>query len=50
MTNTGSAHISFEEHKKIYESIKSRDPQAAEHAMRVHVENAKERLAQLHES
>ena len=50
VTNSGSAEISYSEHKKIYEAIASRNAQAAEEAMRKHVENARERLSQLNEN
>lgn len=50
MVNSGSAEISFSEHKKIYDAIAARDADAAEEAMRNHVKKARERLAQLNES
>ena len=49
MTNSGRAEISFREHHKIYEAIAARDPEAAELAMRYHVEQARARLADLKE-
>ena len=50
MAKTDSAKISCEEHRKIYEAIASRDPDAALEAMRSHVEKAKNRLSQLNEN
>ena len=50
MTKTSSAEISFAEHSAIYEAIAARDADAAEKAMKAHVESARERLAQLHEN
>ena len=46
---SGRAEISFKEHSAIYEAIASGDPDAAEKAMRYHVEKAKGRLAELKE-
>ena len=47
VTNSGSAEISFAEHKSIYDAIAARDADAAEEAMRTHVKNARGRLALL---
>lgn len=49
VTTTSKAEVSFHEHKAIYEAIESHDIDAAEQAMRYHVEKAKERLSELKE-
>lgn len=46
---TSRANISFAEHKAIFNAIAAGDPDAAEAAMRIHVEKAKDRLAELKE-
>ena len=50
MTKSGRAEVSFKEHSSIYEAIASRDPDAAEQAMRHHVEQARNRLMDLSET
>lgn len=50
MRNSGSAAISFAEHKRIYDAIATQDGDAAEQAMRDHVIHAKERLSNLKEN
>ena len=50
MTNSSSAEISFAEHKAIFDAISTGDADAAEAAMRKHVEKAKLRLAALQEN
>lgn len=49
VSNSGKAEVSFREHYQIYEAIASRDPEAAEEAMKYHVEQARTRLADLEE-
>ena len=49
VTTTSKAEVSYNEHKMIYEAIASGDADAAEKAMRLHVERAKNRLAELKE-
>ena len=50
MVNSGRATVSYAEHKRIYEAIAAHDADAAEDAMRDHVEQARSRLAQLDEN
>jgi len=50
MVNTNSAATSYAEHRKIYEAIAAKDPDAAGKAMKAHVESARERLANLPET
>lgn len=50
MVPSGKAEVSFHEHKKIYEALASRDPEAAYEAMNQHVEQARSRLAELQDN
>ena len=49
VARSGKAVNSHQEHHDIYKAIAARDPEAAELAMRRHVEEAKKRLAELTE-
>ena len=49
VSSTGKAGESYTEHYKIYEAIADRDPEAAGRAMHEHVENARNRLANMAE-
>lgn len=49
VSSNGKAGVSYAEHYKIYEAIAARDPEAAGKAMHEHVENARDRLAEMAE-